>query len=311
MDDTDEAPLILPPTPRNPEPVHEPQVEETQTIKTESDMKPSAMQLALERMKAKKAAKANNSRLESSPNEQIITRESNPALARSPSPPVITIPGELVLPSTSRDIDNDITSVLDQDRPSTRTPRQASFSSISSTDSNHGPVRIKEEPLEEDDKKTNKQTFKYREHGMLKISAAKENLKQEFFVVVVALPKWNAVKKEDYSEAGLILIRDYEALTKIRCDDGHFIDARFKENSSEIVLDLEVTGQVMQIRQFSSFFQLFQLCPIFKFCSILSNFINFVHFVQFCPTSSILSILFNFVHFRHIFENDSNFFIKG
>ena len=265
MDDTDEAPLILPPTPRNPEPVHEPQVEETQTIKTESDTKPSAMQLALERMKAKKAAKENKSRLEScqagpsesSPNEQIITRESNPALARSPSPPVITIPGELVLPSTSRDIDNEITSVLDQDRPSTRTPRQASFSSISSTDSNHGPVRIKEEPLEEDDKKTNKQTFKYREHGMLKISAAKENLKQEFFVVSIALPKWNAVKKEDYSEAGLILIRDYEALKKIRCDDGHFIDARFKENSSEIVLDLEVTGQVMQIRQFSSFFQFY------------------------------------------------------
>ena len=272
MDDNDEAPLLLPPTPRNPEPVHEPQVEETQPVKTESDLKPSPMQLALQRMRAKMAAKKLESSSvagpsESRPNEQIIHRESNPAFTRrtseasqgssidayrNPSPPVIAIsddPEEAVLPSTSRDTDNEITRVLDP-QPSKRTPKQTSFSSISSVGSNDEstnvatPVKIKEEPLEEVPIKENEQIFRYREHGMLTIIATKENLRQEFFLVSVVLPKWNEKTQRDDGEPSLILIRDYDGLKKIRGDDDHYIHARLKPNSSEIVLDFEVTDQV-------------------------------------------------------------------
>ena len=102
----------------------------------------------------------------------------------------------------------------------------------------------KEEPLEEVPIKENEQIFRYREHGMLTIIATKENLRQEFFLVSVVLPKWNEKTQRDDGEPSLILIRDYDGLKKIRGDDDHYIHARLKPNSSEIVLDFEVTDQV-------------------------------------------------------------------
>ena len=79
---------------------------------------------------------------------------------------------------------------------------------------------------------------------MLTIIATKENLRQEFFLVSVVLPKWNEKTQRDDGEPSLILIRDYDGLKKIRGDDDHYIHARLKPNSSEIVLDFEVTDQV-------------------------------------------------------------------